>query len=348
MTEINDIRELFQRYAEEVGGYLPRRKRKDIQLEILSLLEDSLEDLSARHGRPADEAMALEVLKNHGAPIKFARAYQPDENLIRPETFQLFKPAALLVGGVLLFELLMTLGLSLGAPWAEIWPSLLEWFEGIFTALGILVVSFALIERTTPDDWLRWPFEQMFTDWDPSGLKASLRKKLVKPGEHWFEIVLLTGLIVWFAIFPQWVGVGSNRDGEWFFLPVLAKSFSVYLPWVILYWLGRLVFSAVISRQTYWTTQLRIWDIVLKAFGVGLLFAFLVGPQVIGLNPTYIDLHSPPLEMQSWVTSNTMGTIFYIVVGINLVVHFLTLVWKVFRLFRNRAELTAWVFPRTK
>ena len=58
-----DYKELFNQYAVEAGRYLPRRKRKDIQMEIVSLLEDALEDISETAGQLPDEAMALEVLQ---------------------------------------------------------------------------------------------------------------------------------------------------------------------------------------------------------------------------------------------------------------------------------------------
>ena len=54
MSEENVSTELFNQYAVEVGRYLPRRKRKDIQLEILSLLEDALEDKSEQAGQQPD------------------------------------------------------------------------------------------------------------------------------------------------------------------------------------------------------------------------------------------------------------------------------------------------------
>ena len=48
MSESYDYKDLFNQYAVEVGRYLPRRKRQDIQYEILSLLEDTIEDRSLR------------------------------------------------------------------------------------------------------------------------------------------------------------------------------------------------------------------------------------------------------------------------------------------------------------
>ena len=58
-----DYKELFGIYAAEVGSYLPRRKRKDIQMEILSLLEDALEDKMEETAKLPDEEMALDVLQ---------------------------------------------------------------------------------------------------------------------------------------------------------------------------------------------------------------------------------------------------------------------------------------------
>ncbi|MEN8243010.1 MAG: hypothetical protein ABFS17_13910 [Chloroflexota bacterium] len=345
MTEINEIRELFQRYAEEVGRYLPRRKRKDIQFEILSLLEDALEDQSEQQSVPANEAMALDLLKEYGPPIQYARGYRQDENLISPVTFQLFKPVVILAGLMKLVELVITIGFSIGSPWSVIWPQLAMWAEGIFTTLGILVLAFVSIERTTPQAWLRWPFDQMFADWDPAGLKPSAKKSLINPKEQWFEIVVITALIILFVFFPQWVGIGNNRNGEWSFLPVLAPSFSVYLPWLVSFWLAQLVFLAALSRQIYWDTRMRTWEIGLKIFALGLLIALLTGPPVIGLNPAYIALHNTPANMQTWVSDLTIQTIFYLVVGLNLAVHFVITGRKVFKLLQMRSSMKVSEFP---
>jgi hypothetical protein len=346
VNENNDIRLLFQRYAEEVGGYLPRRKRKDIQLEILSLLEDSFEDMSVRLGRPPDEEMALEVLKSHGAPIELARAYQADDNLLRPETYQVFKPIAIIAAGLLVLELLLSLGLSAGDTGVAWGRLLLDWVEGAFTTLGILFFSFALLERTTPSEWLNWPMIRLAKDWDPAGLKARLRKQATKPRESWFEIFLLVALIVWIGVFPQYVGGWSNINGEWYFMPVLAESFTVYRPWLIIYFLGRLAFNVALIRQAYWDTRMRVAQVGLKAFGMGLLLTMLVGPAVIGVNPAYTVLHNTPAEVQGLIKSGgPIFTVFYLVVGLNLAVHFVILITQVFRLIREQASLDNWEMP---
>lgn len=346
MNQEDSVRLLFQRYAEEVGGYLPRRKRKDIQLEILSLLEDSLDDLSARRGQPADEAIAMEVLKTHGPPVELARAYQAEDNLMRPTTYQVFKPVAAFAGGLLLLQLLISLGLAINEPGVDWGGQVLEWIEDVFTVLGILFLSFALLERTTPANWLKWPFGILAKDWDPAGLKARMGKQAVNRRESWLEVFWLVVAIVLFGLFPQWVGIGGNLNGKWYFLPVLAESFSVYQPWVILYWLGRMVFLAALARQAYWDTRMRLVQLGLKAFGIGLLFAMLVGPPVIGLNSAYLAQHNAPKLMQDLVRSGgVVFTVFYIVVGANLVVHLALLAIQGYRLVRDRAALGSWEVP---
>jgi hypothetical protein len=340
MNSENEIHLLFQRYAEEVGGYLPRRKREDIQMEIVSLLEDSLEDLSNREGRPADEDLAFQVLRDHGAPIKLAQAYRPDDNLMRTDTFQVFKAVAVFVGGLLLLQLLLSIGASVSQPNTAWGLLLLEWLEDILSALGGLVLAFALVERTTPAEWVTWPVDFLGRDWDPAGLKKRLRKKKVNPREYWFESLWLVFLIGLFGLFPQWVGVGGNLNGEWYFLPVLSENYLLYQPWIILYFVARLVFCVALAQQMVWTTRMRVAQIALKVFALGVLLGLLDGPAVIGLNPAYARFHNVPPDMVPWVASGgVLFTAFYLVVGINLAVNIVILLYQILRLFREGSSI---------
>src|SRR5512134_906098 len=82
---------LIDRYVAEVGRRLALVKgRKDIENELRSTLEDMLEDRSRQAGRPRDEAMEIELLKEYGAPDKVAATYNPHPYLIGPRMFPLF------------------------------------------------------------------------------------------------------------------------------------------------------------------------------------------------------------------------------------------------------------------
>ena len=60
MTKKVDPKDLFYRYVDSVGRHLPRKRRDDIQMEIMSLLEDALEDRAQSEGRELDEEMVVE------------------------------------------------------------------------------------------------------------------------------------------------------------------------------------------------------------------------------------------------------------------------------------------------
>ncbi len=47
--------EILDAYVAEVGRRLPEKQRADIEREIRSMIEDTLEDESRTQGRPADK-----------------------------------------------------------------------------------------------------------------------------------------------------------------------------------------------------------------------------------------------------------------------------------------------------
>ena len=81
---------LIDTYVSEVGRRLSRKTRADIEAEIRSILQDMLEERSQKTGKPVDEELTLEVLKEYGAPEKVAATYQGDRYLIGPRLYPIF------------------------------------------------------------------------------------------------------------------------------------------------------------------------------------------------------------------------------------------------------------------
>ena len=341
MNENYEYKEMFSQYAVEAGRYLPRRKREDIQFEILSLLEDSLEDKSEQKGRAPDEAMAIEVLKELGPPITFAENYRENDGLVGPAVFPIFRPVLIFAAAVFLLQFLLGVFLPIGRNGFDLLNVIDDFFDRGFQLFGTLVFAFALLERTTPKSWFRWPFEEMKRTWDPTGLKPEKRKSAVKPGELWVEITILAGLIVLFTIFPQWVGFGYNRNGVWNFVPVLSTSFSVYLPWLVAYYLAKIAFNASLSQQSFWNARMRWLAVGIKGYAIVLLFAFLTGPDVFGLNPAYLAMHNPTDEIVNWFASNVgnFNTAFRIFLILNLIVQPIVLIKMIFSVIKGQEKV---------
>ena len=62
--------DLIDRYVVEVARHLPAKSAEDVAEELRSLLSDAFEARAARTGRPKDEALAVEVLRETRTRMK--------------------------------------------------------------------------------------------------------------------------------------------------------------------------------------------------------------------------------------------------------------------------------------
>ena len=112
---------IIDNYMQAVGKDLPRRNRADIEVEIRSLIEDTLADRSKDAKRPVDEAMTVEVLKEFGSPEKMAASYHSNDYLVGPRFYRTFLLVARIVLPVMAaFSLAMLLlgTIQSGFTWA--------------------------------------------------------------------------------------------------------------------------------------------------------------------------------------------------------------------------------------
>lgn len=148
---------LISRYVSEIGKKLPRKLRADIETEIRSTLEDMLEERAARAGRPADDEMVKELLKEYGAPGNVAASYLPTRYLIGPKLFPIFWLVFKIIFIVLTVLAVIGFGVRYGMSdltmqffGGLLGKSMLEYVGGMIAAFGNLALVFALIERFVP------------------------------------------------------------------------------------------------------------------------------------------------------------------------------------------------------
>jgi hypothetical protein len=162
----NDVIEC---YVTDVAMQLPRKQRNDVAFELRALLNEELEGKADAAGRPADAAMATEMLQAFGQPADVAARYQPAMTIIDPADGYRFLQLTLIglavvwgLGLVSLFQQPIHSAsdffTALGRQWVGTWVLSLWW-------PGVLVVSFGLAA------WARrrWPR----ADWKPRGIEPS-------------------------------------------------------------------------------------------------------------------------------------------------------------------------------
>lgn len=282
---------LIDRYVTEVGKHLFLVKgRKDIEKELRSTLEDMLEELAQAAGKPADEAMEIELLKEYGTPQKVAETYNPNPYLIGPRMFPFFLFILKIVISVVSVVLLVLTGIKIAtlSPMAgpefvqAVWDGLTGVIGAAIAAFGNIVLVFAILERFVPAAEFKLDEEN---EWDPASLKKEPTPDEVKIWEPIFAIVFTFIAISIFNFSPQWLVIFIFSDDKTAFIPALTEAFFRWLPWINIGWVAEIVMNGMLIRTGRWTTPTRLFSIGIKIFQTVILYFLFTGPSILGVTP---------------------------------------------------------------
>ncbi len=282
---------LIDRYVTEVGKRLPLVKgRKDIENELRSTLEDMLEDRAAKAGRPSDEAMEMELLKEYGAPAAVAQTYNPYPYLIGPRVYPMF----LMVLKIVIAAI--TLGLTIATViqiinqtpqtslevFKAIGGGALNLISASVAAFGNIALIFALIERYAPASEFKMNEDEK---WEPASLIKEPEPDDVKAWELIFGIVFIFIFISIFNFNADIVGIYSFNSEGWTFIPILTDAFFRALPLMNIGWIAEIILNGILLRTGRWQTSTRLFSIAIKVFQIFILAMLLSGPAILAITP---------------------------------------------------------------
>jgi hypothetical protein len=297
--------ELVNRYVSEVGRHLPVKTRADLEKEIRSLIEAALDDRSHKSGRPVDEEMVVEVLKEFGPPEKMAASYLPERYLIGPQLFPAFITVVRIALPIII--ILAGLGFAVAVGQSDLTPGFVveafakgiaELFGTALQVFANIVLVFALLEYFVPGLKAKTlprgvDLQSITKEWDPRTLPkpAPAPQKVGVVGLS-VEIAFTVVAIVIFNFYPQLIGVGYSGT-EWVSLPVLAEVFFTrYLPWLNIYWVLQIVLDAIVLGRGRWELGTGWFYVGVKAMSVIINLAMLTGPSLIGLTAATLAANS--------------------------------------------------------
>lgn len=262
---------LIERYVSEVGRNLPRKQRTDIEAEIRSALEDTLEERSKAMGRQPDEEMVLAVLKEYGAPEKVAASYQGEHYLIGPRLYPLF----ILVLRVVLIVITVIALIGFGVRASQISftfdalvqvliKSVADYGSSVLQVLGNIVLIFAILQWAVPD----LKAKTLEKAWDPLSLKNIQEADRVLPFSMIWEIAFTIGAILIFNFYSGLIGIYFYNNGQWSHLLLLTPEFFKFLPLLNLIWVFQIAQDLILLRQGVWKMGTRIFTIVISLLSI--------------------------------------------------------------------------------
>ena len=273
---------LIDRYVTEVGKNLPLLKgREDIEKELRSTLEDMLEERAEKAGRPADEAMEIELLKEYGAPQKVAATYNPQPYLIGPRLFPFFLMVLKIVMTVVVTVMLVLNGIQavtespfMGAEFLRIvGGGLQEVISAAIMAFGNIVLVFVILERVLPDKEIGELNDEK--EWDPTQLALAPNPDTVKRGDLIAEIVFtFVGLAFINGIFST---------------SIFSDAFLKFVPWINGVFLAGIVLDIYLLRNAAWTTLTRAIKILIEAVSIVITVIIIRTPNLINFSIEFLQ-----------------------------------------------------------
>ena len=258
---------LLNRYIHEVGRYLPRRNREDIQAELRSAIDDAVED---RFGPEPNDTQLADLLKEFGQPRDVAASYHPQSQyLIGPGYYPLFRLiVGIVIAAVLGSQLLawFVAGVIVGDQIAP-WDALAGLLNSIPAAIGWVVLVFILLER------FEVRLDQKSDEWDPNSLPQIKPEEEIARGGQIVSLVFSILILVVVVFFPQWIGFVTAPGGKFYPNPVILH----YLVWIILSLLVGIGLDIYLLRQGRWDLGTRIAKIAANILSIVVLFLLYQG-----------------------------------------------------------------------
>src|SRR5512146_527949 len=85
------IMDLLDRYLQAIQWWLPGAQKEDIVTELREDLQSQIDEKRAALGREPNDGEVSEILKRCGRPMRVAGRYLPQQQLIGPSVYPMYR-----------------------------------------------------------------------------------------------------------------------------------------------------------------------------------------------------------------------------------------------------------------
>jgi hypothetical protein len=262
--------ELLDRYLHAIEFWLPKRQRQDIIAELSEDLRSQIEEKEAELGLKLQSEEVEAILKRCGSPLAVALRYQPQQYLIGPTLFPVYRfVLMILVAGCVVPRFLVWLGFLIVDPAHRGYLhmenlGLTVVYFAFFTTLG-----FAVIERNAT-------MQERLNTWNPRKLRPVKDPNRIARSGPLGEIAVTVIFNVWFvaAFWPR---------------PAIDLFGAQILPapvWQTIFWsflalaVANVALAGVNLFRPYWTRLRASLRLLFDGVG-GALFCWLLKAQIL-------------------------------------------------------------------
>ena len=274
--------DLLERYLQAVRFWLPKEQKNDIIAELSEDLRSEIEEKESALGRKLNDNEVSDLLKQRGRPVFVANRYLPQEHLIGPALFPIYRfvlkivMLGYLIPAVLVWTTLMIFNSgyraehtgphivsTLGAIWSTLWSS-------VFLAAAIVTLVFAILERAE--------IKSRLEDWNPRHLPPVRKLNLIPRSASIIELVANMIFCLWWTANMSSTIISTRP----------ALHLQVYLSPAWRYFFWGFLFVALLNTalaaanlvRPYWTASRAVVRLVSDVAG-SILFCALLKTNVL-------------------------------------------------------------------
>lgn len=233
--------ELLDRYLEAVKKHLPWQRQDDIIAELRANLESQLEEKEAELGRPLTTQEAEEWLKQLGAPMQMAAPYQPQQYLIGPAVFPIYRAVLKIAFTwvIIIYSIVTAASLLAKSPGPDdLLRAVLNLPMILMTTAAWVTLVFAALEYAVTHNRIKFPTKVApSAGWSPGtlppiGQEAISGKKPRTFASAVAEVIFGFIFLVWLLLVPRhpYLLLGPGA------LYLAASPFHLAPVWVPVYW----------------------------------------------------------------------------------------------------------------
>lgn len=262
--------ELLDRYLHAIEFWLPKRQRHDIIAELSEDLRSQIEEKANELGRTLNDAEVEAILKHCGSPLVVASRYLPQQYLIGPILFPIYRfVLAVLVLGCVVPRLLAWLVFLIADPTHRGYLHMENMLGTVVFFAFFTTLAFAIVENSS----LKL---KLLESWNPRKLPPVRDSNHIPRFNSLCEIVAGAVFNIWFIslFWPRPV------------IDLYGAQLTLAPVWQLFFWSSLLIASANLVMagvnlfRPHWTQLSASFRLASDAAGAG-LFCWLLKSQIL-------------------------------------------------------------------